>query len=125
MNENAKELEEFRAEVSSWMKENKPADPGFLLPLSGLEVGSEEQLEFLREWQRKVHKAGYLGVTWPVEYGGRELPAVYQNIADEEMARHRVPVMFNIVGLGWNRTCVPLLSESPTGASGASGTPRW
>ena len=26
------ELKEFRAQVSAWMQENKPADPGFLLP---------------------------------------------------------------------------------------------
>ncbi len=101
MEDNKKQLEEFRAEVSAWMKENKPADPGFLLPQTFMEVGSEEQLSFLREWQRKVYDAGYLGMSWPKEYGGRGLPPVYQQIADQEMAHHLVPIMFNVIGLGW------------------------
>ena len=70
MTDNTKELQEFRAEVSAWMKENKPADPGFLLPQTFMEVGTEEQLEFLIKWQRKVYDAGYIGLSWPKEYGG-------------------------------------------------------
>ena len=101
MTENAKELQEFRAEVSAWMKENKPADPGFLLPQSFMEVGSEEQLEFLKAWQLKVYEAGYLGLAWPKEYGGYGKPAIYQQIADEEMMHHKVPILFNVIGLGW------------------------
>jgi len=88
-------------EWRAWLSENKPADPGFLLPQTFMEVGSEEQLEFLREWQRKVYAAGYLGMAWPEEYGGRGLPPIYQQIVDQEMGRHRVPIMFNVIGLGW------------------------
>jgi alkylation response protein AidB-like acyl-CoA dehydrogenase len=101
MDINTGELKQFRAEVSAWMKENKPADPGFLLPQTFMEVGSEEQLDFLREWQRKVHEAGYIGMTWPEVYGGRGLPVAYQQIADQEMTRHRVPILFNVIGYGW------------------------
>jgi alkylation response protein AidB-like acyl-CoA dehydrogenase len=60
-----KELDDFRAEVRAWFEENKPADPGFLLPQSFMEVGSDEQFTFLRDWQRKVYEAGYLGLAWP------------------------------------------------------------
>ncbi len=98
---NTAELEQFRAEVSAWMQANNPEDPGFLLPQSFMEVGSEEQLEFLKKWQRTVYDAGYLGLSWPVEYGGGGKPAAYQQIADEEMIRHRVPIIFNTIGLGW------------------------
>ncbi len=101
MEDNTKDLQEFRSEVSAWMKENKPADPGFLLPQTFMEVGSEEQLDFLRKWQRKVYDAGYIGMSWPKEYGGRGLSVAYQTIADEEMARHRVPIIFNVIGNGW------------------------
>ena len=101
MEDDNNELTAFREEVSTWMRENKPADPGFLLPQTFMEVGSEEQLEFLREWQRKVYAAGYLGMAWPEEYGGRGLPPIYQQIVDQEMGRHRVPIMFNVIGLGW------------------------
>jgi alkylation response protein AidB-like acyl-CoA dehydrogenase len=95
------ELEEFRAEVSAWMQDNKPADPGFLLPQTFMEVGDERQLEFLREWQHKIWVAGYLGMAWPEEYGGRGMDPAFQTIADQEMHRHAVPICFNRIGLGW------------------------
>ncbi len=95
------ELDEFRAEVSAWMKENKPADPGFLLPQTFMEVGDEQVLEFLREWQHKMWSAGYLGVHWPQEYGGRSMNPAFQRIADQEMNRQAVPIAFNVIGLGW------------------------
>lgn len=101
MKDNAEDLRQFRAEVSAWMKANKPADPGFLLPQTFMEVGTEEQLGFLIRWQRKVYDAGYLGMSWPKEYGGRGLTQAYQKIADEEMSRYRVPIMFNTIGLCW------------------------
>ena len=33
------ELDEFRHEVEAWFRENRPPDPGFLLPESFMEVG--------------------------------------------------------------------------------------
>ncbi|MCB1700623.1 MAG: acyl-CoA dehydrogenase family protein [Pseudomonadales bacterium] len=95
------EAKDFRDQVSAWMKENKPADPGFLLPQTFMEVGDERQLEFLREWQHKVWSAGYLGMAWPEEYGGGGMERGYQAIADQEMRRHAVPICFNVIGLGW------------------------
>ena len=111
MSASEKELQEFRAEVSAWMKENNPPDPGFLLPQTFMEVGDERQLEFLREWQHKIWAAGYLGMAWPKEYGGRGLDPVYQSIADQEMRRHAVPICFNVIGLGW---AGPLINDIGT-----------
>lgn len=105
------EKKEFQAEVSAWMRDNKPADPGFLLPQSFMEVGSEQQMEFLREWQYKVWSAGYLGMAWPKEYGGGGVDPVFQSIADREMRRHVVPITFNIIGLGW---AGPLINDIGT-----------
>ncbi|MEM1144643.1 MAG: acyl-CoA dehydrogenase family protein [Pseudomonadota bacterium] len=111
MNAVVKELEEFRTEVASWLQANKPADPGFLLPQSFMEVGSDEQLDFLREWQHKVWNAGYLGMAWPREYGGQEVDPLYQSIADQEMRRQAVPICFNVIGLGW---AGPLINDIGT-----------
>jgi len=105
------ELTEFQAEASAWMKDNKPADPGFLLPQSFMEVGTEQQLEFLREWQYKVWSAGYLGMAWPSEYGGGGVDPKFQIIADREMRRHAVPITFNVIGLGW---AGPLIKDTGT-----------
>jgi alkylation response protein AidB-like acyl-CoA dehydrogenase len=92
---------EFRAQVAAWLRDNRPADPGFLLPQTFMEVGSERVLEFLRKWQHKVWSAGYLGMAWPKEYGGQGMSRDFQRIADEEMKRLQVPICFNVIGLGW------------------------
>ena len=46
-----------------------------------MEVGTDQQFEFLRDWQHKVYEAGYLGMAWPAEYGGGGQPQVFQDIA--------------------------------------------
>ena len=101
MNTTEIELSEFREDVSSWFSENKPSNPGFLLPETFMEVGTDSQFEFLRDWQRKVYEAGYLGMAWPEEYGGRGMPQVFQDIATQEMASQRLPFMPNTIGLNW------------------------
>ena len=78
-----------------------------------MEVGSDEQFEFLREWQHKVWSAGYLGMAWPREYGGQGVDAVYQSIVDQEMRRQGVPICFNVIGLGW---AGPLINDMGTEA---------
>jgi len=111
MSTSEQEQKEFRAEVSAWMADNKPKDPGFLLPQTFMEVGDERQLDFLREWQHKVWSAGYLGMAWPKEYGGGGVAPVFQSIADQEMRRHNVPICFNVIGLGW---AGPLINDIGT-----------
>ena len=101
MSESKEALKKFQADVSAWMKENVPADPGFLLPLSFLEVGTEQQLDFLREWQHKLWSAGFLGMHWPSEYGGQGADMAYQGIVDRELHRFNAPIIFNTIGLGW------------------------
>src|SRR5215211_4726755 len=56
------EEQAFRDEVRSWLKENHPGPEP---------EGEQAKFEFRREWQRKLHKAGWAGISWPKEYGGR------------------------------------------------------
>lgn len=100
-NPNPSELTEFRQEVSAWLDANAPADPGFLLPQTFMEVGSDQQLEFLQAWQYKLWSAGYLGVHWPEQYGGRGMHPAFQSVIDRELRRHATPITFNVIGLGW------------------------
>ena len=111
INPSQQELDEFRAEVGAWMRDNNPPNPGFLLPQTFMEVGSDQQFEFLRDWQHKLWSAGYLGMAWPKEYGGGGLPAIYQMIADSEMRKAGVPIAFNVIGLGW---AGPLIIDTGT-----------
>jgi len=97
----SKENEEFRRDVRAWMAAHKPAHPGFKLPQSFLEVESERQFEFLRAWQRKVYDAGYLGLDWPAEYGGKGDPLKRQRIVSQELNRAGAPFLVNVIGLQW------------------------
>ena len=64
------ELKEFEQQADQWFAENKPASPDFILPETFMEVGTDQQFEYLRDWQNKVYEAGYVGMAWPKEFGG-------------------------------------------------------
>ncbi len=54
----------------------------------------------LRRTQRVLAEAGLVGVTWPREYGGQGGTLVQHAIVAQELARARVPVLINHIGLG-------------------------
>jgi alkylation response protein AidB-like acyl-CoA dehydrogenase len=95
------EIAEFEEQADRWFAENKPANPGFILPETFMEVGTDQQFEFLRDWQNKVYENGYVGMSWPKEYGGLGMDQVFQDIATKAMAKHRVPFLPNTIGLNW------------------------
>ncbi|HQC95289.1 MAG TPA: acyl-CoA dehydrogenase family protein [Aquabacterium sp.] len=95
------DLDAFRQQVAAWLQANAPARPDFLLPESFMEVGTDQQLQYLRAWQKQVYEAGYLGMAWPESYGGGGRPQVYQDIVNAEMARLKVPFVPNTIGLNW------------------------
>ncbi len=95
------ELDRFRADFSAWLEANRPAVPDFLLPQSFMEVGTDEQFHYLRDWQQKVYDAGYLGMAWPEAYGGGGQPQALQDVVSQEMVRQDVPFMINTIGLNW------------------------
>lgn len=45
VSEELKALHEFRLEIASWLEANIPADPGFLLPGSFMEVGTDRSTQ--------------------------------------------------------------------------------
>ncbi|TNE36885.1 MAG: acyl-CoA dehydrogenase [Alphaproteobacteria bacterium] len=101
MSPTEQELDAFREEVKAWFEENRPPEPDFLLPQSFMEVGTDEQFYYLRDWQNKVYEAGYLGMAWPEAYGGRGMDQAFQNVVTREMVRQQVPFMVNTIGLNW------------------------
>jgi alkylation response protein AidB-like acyl-CoA dehydrogenase len=95
------ELADFTAQCDGWFAANVVADPGFMLPLTFMEVSTDQQFDFLREWQRKVYDAGYMGMAWPAEYGGRGMHPDYQRAATRIMRAYDAPIMLNAIGTGW------------------------
>ena len=82
-----KEQEDLRAEVRAWLQENLPWEYGTGLPPMFDDLA--EEVSFLRDWQARLAAAGWVGVTWPVEYGGRGLGPAENFVVKEELARAR------------------------------------
>ena len=84
----------YRAQVRDWLCRHAPAE------LKGVDVDdvTPEHARRLAEWAEDIHRAGYVCVTWPVEYGGQGLSRVESVILDEEFARAGVPRMTRGVG---------------------------
>jgi alkylation response protein AidB-like acyl-CoA dehydrogenase len=95
------ELADFEKQCDAWFAENTVRDPGFMLPLTFMEVSTDQQFDFLRDWQRKVYEAGYFGMSWPTEYGGYGMNPEYQRIATRVMKSHDAPIMLNAIANGW------------------------
>ena len=74
----------FREEVRTWLRANVPRERG---PGDG--PGARA---FDCAWQRLQYDAGWAGIAWPVEYGGRGLSLVQQMIWYEEYALARGPL---------------------------------
>jgi alkylation response protein AidB-like acyl-CoA dehydrogenase len=108
-----KDLAAFSEQADAWFAENVARDPDFMLPLTFMEVGTDAQFNFLRDWQNKVWEAGYLGAAWPKAYGGGGLPQAFQNAATRAMRKRQGPIMLNAIGLNW---AGPLLLEMGTEA---------
>ena len=98
MNFDFSEREEaFRKEVRAWLEANVPDDlrgRGFAATRA-----DREQVLRLRRWQKRMHEAGYVGMDWPIECGGRGASIVEQLILFQEMARAESPQFINRGGL--------------------------
>jgi alkylation response protein AidB-like acyl-CoA dehydrogenase len=87
----------FRREVRDWLGANVPTElrgRGFAATRA-----DRAQVERLRRWQGRLHEAGYVGIDWPVQYGGRGASIMEQIILYEEMARAEAPQPLNRGGL--------------------------
>jgi alkylation response protein AidB-like acyl-CoA dehydrogenase len=74
----SREHAEFRDQVRTWLRESGPREPR---PLGG-----QAMRDFDTAWQRKQFDAGWAGINWPVEYGGRGLSLLQQVVWYEEYA---------------------------------------
>jgi alkylation response protein AidB-like acyl-CoA dehydrogenase len=81
----------FRDEVRTWLQENHPGPSP--------EGDDQAEFEFRRAWQKTMHEAGWAGISWPEEYGGKGATLIEQAIFNEELGRQRVPLPANVLGL--------------------------
>lgn len=79
------EQERFRAEVRDFLEEE--LRKGFF------EVQTDSWLgAFSSEFSRKVGERGWIGLTWPKEYGGKGVSYLDRLVYTEEMLRYGAPV---------------------------------
>ena len=83
----------FRDEVRAWLKANAPKD-------DSSETSQGTLIANRRAWQKKLNEAGYVGITWPKEYGGRGAGFMEQLIFNDEMIVAQTPEPINVIGLG-------------------------
>jgi alkylation response protein AidB-like acyl-CoA dehydrogenase len=90
----APDVETFRLAAAAWLHEHAgdaPPDYGAICPPHLVEAGVA--------WHRRLHAAGYAGIHWPPEHGGRGLTSEHNAVWQLECARAGVPAAFNMVGL--------------------------
>jgi alkylation response protein AidB-like acyl-CoA dehydrogenase len=91
------EEEKFREELRSWLSAHIPeewARPGFWESLP-----DQQSFELRREWERDKALAGFAGIQWPTEFGGRGGTPGMKAIYDQEMVLARAPRSVNPLGL--------------------------
>ena len=112
------EQEAYRAAARAWREAELPdwSRPGFA-------DDAEEATRFERQraWHRKLCQAGYVGATWPEEYGGRGLDPVSNAILQEELARAEAPPGLNPLGIG---LCGPAILQHGSEAQKRRYLPR-
>jgi len=51
-----------------------------------------------RQFMKRLAEAGYIGMSWAREYGGREMPGVYDYLLNEELSSQGAPIIGKGVG---------------------------
>ena len=87
-------VEEFQVGAREWLAANRddaPRDYGAICPPDLIDRGVA--------WQRRLADAGYAGIHWPTEVGGRGLTPEHNAAWMLECALAGVPPVLNMVGL--------------------------
>jgi alkylation response protein AidB-like acyl-CoA dehydrogenase len=85
---------EFRERARAWLEAHRDESPP---PARGLHVADPAPY---RHWQAKLAKAGLVGVTWPVEYGGAGLGPSEEMIAAQEIQRAGCAQIVDHIAIG-------------------------
>jgi alkylation response protein AidB-like acyl-CoA dehydrogenase len=81
------EADEYRAHVRAFLAQHLPAGWQGMGSLAGAEAD-----EFSIGWRKTLSEHGFIGITWPIEYGGAARSKLDQIVLAEEFAKARVPL---------------------------------
>jgi alkylation response protein AidB-like acyl-CoA dehydrogenase len=74
---------EFRLQLREWLIDHNPG-----LPASSTDDG---YWAGMAAWHQSLYDAGFFGLSWSPDIGGRGLPSVYDVVVDEELAAAGAP----------------------------------
>jgi alkylation response protein AidB-like acyl-CoA dehydrogenase len=88
-----KEEEQFIDEVKSFIDEErkKPNADDVFAPNREADAQTKIDSPARRDFMKILSSKGYLGMSWPKEYGGQEKPGIYDYILNEELCRVGAP----------------------------------
>jgi alkylation response protein AidB-like acyl-CoA dehydrogenase len=80
MDTDSAETARFRGRLRSWLADN-------------VIVQGEDEPEalFLKRWHQTLYEGGWVGMSWPLEYGGKNLPGSYDVVLNEEIGAAGAP----------------------------------
>jgi alkylation response protein AidB-like acyl-CoA dehydrogenase len=87
------DLESFVSRAVAWLAEHRaeaPPNYGAIVP--------PELVDAARTWQATLHAAGFAGIHWPAEHGGRGLTIEHTSTWTAACAEANVPAFLNMVG---------------------------
>ena len=107
------DIDEFRAEARAWLAANlERKSPS--APAAGAEDKTPEEIAASRVLQRRLFDAGFAGIVYPTEYGGRGLSSLHERAFREEAMGYVMPdfggagfVTFGAIGRSLLAHCTP------------------
>ena len=132
--EYTQEQEAFRKEFRGWLEKNLPQELCLDDAADDRVASDRETFEKRCAWQKTMHDAGWVAISWPKECGGRGASLIERVIWEEEYSAARAPVLpanmgLNLVGptiIAWGtdeqkKAYLPrILSAEETWAQGFS-----
>ncbi|HIG68476.1 MAG TPA: acyl-CoA dehydrogenase [Myxococcales bacterium] len=99
----------FRDELRAWLDVN--LERSYTEEVLAPNADEDSLVEVRRQFQKKLNDAGYLGMGWPTEWGGRGATQVEEAILRAELAAVDAPQSPNALGIG---LCAPALIHHGT-----------
>ncbi|MGF1599587.1 MAG: acyl-CoA dehydrogenase family protein [Acidimicrobiales bacterium] len=108
------DIDAFRREARAWIEANleRRAEPVTGRPRR--EASTPEEIERARALQRVLFDAGWAGISYPADYGGRGLTAAHERVWREETLNYVTPefgvagsVTFGAIGRSLVAHCTP------------------
>ena len=88
------EEREFKQGLTAWLKANR-VDLG-----GGDESARRDWIDKRRAWQKRMFDAGYIGLNWPKEYGGKGATLMEQLLFSEALIETGAPQPINLLAPG-------------------------